>query len=240
MEYSPRFPVGTFDIPATTRSGPSNDQAAHIASSSFQQPNSRYRSRESRPRSPSVVDSTFSRRSSLPTFSSGSTEGNSYFAQHSIAYNSSNGPLTGSSGLSFTPSLLLRSDSIVSRNTFRTTGSTTSSSNPSSARSKHSSMWGTSDTEGSGCSDLRSFLTLDSAPRTSPGTSEGLRAPVSSPDYGTGIITFAQAGEVFNDSHQRSRTVFVSNPHSVAWIPPLSPFVVLRSEPAYRLTSRQY
>ena len=229
MERSPHFPVGTFDIPVTVRPRLSNNQVAHITNNPFQPPSARYRSRESGPRSPSVVvDSTYSRRSSLPTFSSGSSERDSYFAHHTIEYNSINGPPTGSSGFSFTPSLLWRSDSIVSRNTIRTTRSTTSSSsNASSARSKHSSMWGTSDT-GSRRSGLRSFLSLDSAPRSSSDTSDR-PGPVSIPDQSTGIITFAQAGEAFNNSHQRGRAMSVDNAHSVAWIPSPSQYAVLRS-----------
>jgi len=222
MEYSPRLPVGTFDVPATTRSPPPDNQVAHTANNPFQQPNSRYRSRESRPRSPSVLDSTYSRRSSLPTISSGSSEANSYFAQHAIAYNSITGPLTGSSGLSFTPSLLWRSDSIVSRNTARST----SSSSNASIRSKHSSMWGTSDTDGSRRSGLRSFLSLDSAPRTSSDTPDGQRGPVSSPGHSTGIITFAQVGEVFNNLHQRGHAHSVNNASSAVRREPLSLYVV--------------
>ena len=227
MECPPRSPVGTFDVPATTRSPPSNNQVAHIANNPFQQPNSRYRSRDSRPRSPSALDSTYSRRSSLPTISSGSSEANSYFAQHAIASNYINGPLTGSSGLSFTPSLLWRSDSIVSGNTFRTTGSASPSSpNTSSIHSKHSSMWGTSDTDGSRRSGLRSFLSLDSAPPTFSDVSEGRHGPVSSPGHSTAIITFAQAGEVFNNPQQRSRGVSVDNASSAERVPPLSLYAV--------------
>jgi hypothetical protein len=227
MECSPRCPVGTLDSPAATSSRPSNNQVAHITDNSFQPPSTRYRSRESRPRSPSVVDSTYARRSSLPTFSSGSSEGNSYFAHHAIAYNSINGPLTGSSGLSFTPSMLWRSDSIVSRNTTRTTRSTTSSSsNASSARSKHSSMWGTSDTDGSRRPGLRSFLSLDSAPRASSDASDRQYGPISSPDQSTSIITFAQAGEAFSNSHQRGRAVSVDDAYSVAWVPSPSQYAV--------------
>lgn len=228
MEHSPRFPVGTFDnIPPVARSSSSNNQVAHIANNSFQQPNSRDRSRDSTPRSPFVVDSTYSRRSSLPTFSSDSSEGNSYFAQHAIAYNSIDGPLTGSSGFSFTPSLLWRSDSIVSRNTFRTIKSSTSStSNASSAWSKHSSMWGTSDTDGSRRSGLRSFLSLGSAPRTASDASDGQDGPVSSPGHNAGMITFAQAGEAFNNSNQRGRAMSVDNTSSVVWNSSLSPYAV--------------
>ena len=221
MECSPPFPVGTFDIPATTRSRPSNNQVAHKTNKSFQPPNARYRSRESRPRSPSVfVDSTYSHRSSLSAFSSGPSEGNSYSAQHAIALNSIHGPLTGSSGLSFTPSLLWRSDSIVSRNTTKTTRSTTSSSsNAPSIRSKHSSMWGTSDTDGSRRLGLQSFLSLDSAPRASADTSHKTHGSVSSSDQSIGIITFAQAGEAFSNPRQRSRAVSVDSAYSVARIP---------------------
>ena len=227
MEYSPRFPVDTFEVPATTRSRSSNNQDSHITSHPLQQPNSRYRSRDSRPRSPSVVDSTYSRRSSLPTTSSRSSENNSYFAQHAIAYHSTNGPLTGSSGLSFTPSLLWRSDSIASRNTFRTTRSTTSSaSNTSSTRSKHSSMWGTSDTDGGRRSGLRSFLSLDSAPRTSSDTSDVQHGPVSSLGNSTGIITFAQTGEAFNNVYPRGRAMSVDNASYAARLPPLSRYAV--------------
>ena len=227
MECSPRSP-GTFDIPATTRSLPSNNQVAHMANKSFQPPNARYRSRESRPRSPSVfVDSTHSHWSSPSTFSSGSFEGNLYSAQHAIAFNSINGPLTGSSGLSFTPSLLWRSDSVVSRNTTKTTRSTTSSSsNASSVRSKHSSMWGTSDTGGSRRLGLQSFLSLDSAPRASSNTSHKPHGSVSSSDQSAGIITFAQAGEAFSNLPQRGRAVSVDSAHSVAWISPPSQYAV--------------
>lgn len=237
MEYSPPFPVGPFDVPATTGSPPSNNHVAHIANNPCQQPNSRYRSRESRPRSPSGLDSTYSRRSSLPTISSGSSEANSYFAQHAIAYNSITGPLTSSSNLSFTPSLLWRPDSIVSRNAFRNTRSTsTSSSNPSSIRSKHASMWGTSDTAGSRRSGLRSFLSLDSAPRMSSDTSEGQHGHISSAGYSTGILAFAQAGEVFNNPNQRGRAVFVDNAPSAARVPPRSLYVILPFHNAYLLT----
>ena len=222
MECSPHFPVGTFDIPATTRSRPSNNQVAHITDTSSQSPITRNRNRESRPRSPSVfVDSNHSHWSNPSTFSSGSSEGNSYSAQHVIAFNSINGPLTGSSGLSFTPSLLWRSDSIVSSNTRGTTRSTTSSSsNPSSARrSKYSSMWGTSDTDGSRRPGLQSFLSFDSAPRASADTSHKPHGSVSSSDQSTGIITFAQAGEAFSNPRPRGRAVSVDSAHSVAWIP---------------------
>ena len=228
MECSPRSPVGTFDIPAKAPSRPSNNQVAHITNKSFQPPNARYRSRESRPRSPSVfVDSTHSHRSNLSAFSSGSFEGNSYSAQHAIAFNSIHGPLTGSSDLSFTPSLLWRSDSIVSRNTTKTTRSTTSSSsNASSVRSKHSSMWGTSDTDRSRRLGLQSFLSLDSAPRVSANTSHKPHGSVSSSDRSASIITFAQAGEAFSNPRQRSRAVSVDSAHSVAWIPSPSRYVV--------------
>ena len=228
MECSPRFPLGTFDIPATTRSRPSNNQVAHITNKSFQPPNARNRNRESRPRSPSVfVDSNYSHWSSPSTLSSGSSEGNSYSAQHVMAFNSVNGPLTGSSGLSFTPSLLWKSDSIVSSNTRSATRSTTSSSsNPSSGRSKHSSMWGTSDTDGSRRPGLQSFLSLGSAPRASADTLHKPHGSVSSSDQSTGIITFAQAGEAFSNSRPRGRAVSVDSAHSVAWISSPSQYAV--------------
>jgi hypothetical protein len=228
MECSPRFPVGAFDIPATDRSPPSNNQVAPTTNNSFQPLHARYRSRESRPRSPSVaVGSNYSHQSSLSTFSPNSSEGNPYSAHYAIAYNSINGPLTGSSGLSFTPSLLWRSDSIVSRNTIKTARSTTSSSsNTSSVRSKHSSMWGTSDTDGSRRSGLRSFLSLDSTPRASADTSHKQHGSPSSSDQSTGMITFAQAGEAFRNSYQRGRAMSVDSAYSVARIPSPSQYAV--------------
>jgi len=230
MECSPHSPVGALDIPATGPSPPENNQVAPITNNSFQfqSPNTRYRSRDSRPRSPSVtVDSSYSHRSSLSTFSPGSSEGNSFSAHYAIAYNTINGPLTGSSGLSFTPSLLWRADSIVSRNTIRTARSTTSSSsNTSSVRSKHSSMWGTSDTEGSRRPGLRSFLSFDSTPRASADTSHKQHGSVSSSDQSTGMITFAQAGEAFSNSHQRGRAVSVDSAYTVAQIPSPSQYAV--------------